>query len=69
MTISAEVEEALWVRSSALLEPKNQVDYNVSYAPGTFPGILVGIPERHVIWGLTYRFLESFMRALDEPFP
>lgn len=69
VTISAEVEEALWVRSSALLEPKNQVDYNVSYAPGTFPGILVGIPERHVIWGLTYRFLESFMRALDEPFP
>jgi 8-oxo-dGTP pyrophosphatase MutT (NUDIX family) len=66
---SPEVEEALWVRSSALLEPKNQVDYTVSYAPGTFPGILVGKPDRHIIWGLTYRFLESFMRALDEPFP
>ena len=69
VTISPEVEEALWVPSSALLEPKNQVDYNVSYAPGTFPGVLVGKPDRHVIWGLTYRFLESFMRALDEPFP
>jgi 8-oxo-dGTP pyrophosphatase MutT (NUDIX family) len=66
---SPEVEEALWVRSSALLEPRNQVDYNVSYAPGTFPGILVGKPDRHIIWGLTYRFLESFMRALDERFP
>ena len=66
---SLEVEEALWVRSSALLEPGNQVDYNVSYAPGTFPGILVGKPDRHVIWGLTYRFLESFMRALGETFP
>ena len=66
---SPEVEEALWVRSSALFEPKNQVDYNGSYAPGTFPGILVGKPDRHVIWGLTYRFLESFMRALGETFP
>ncbi|HEX2465837.1 MAG TPA: CoA pyrophosphatase [Thermoanaerobaculia bacterium] len=66
---SPEVEEALWVRSSALFEPKNQVDYNVSYAPGSFPGILVGKPERHIIWGLTYRFLESFMRALGEKFP
>ena len=66
---SPEVEEALWVRSSALFEPRNQVDYTVSYAPGTFPGILVGKPDRHVIWGLTYRFLESFMRALDETFP
>ena len=66
---SAEVEEALWVRSSALFEPKNQVDYTVSYAPGTFPGILVGKPDRHIIWGLTYRFLESFMRALGEAFP
>jgi 8-oxo-dGTP pyrophosphatase MutT (NUDIX family) len=34
---SPEVEEALWVRSSALFEPRNQVDYTVSYAPGTFP--------------------------------
>jgi 8-oxo-dGTP pyrophosphatase MutT (NUDIX family) len=66
---SHEVEEALWVPSSALLEPKNQVDYTVSYAPGTFPGILVGKPDRHIIWGLTYRFLESFMRALGETFP
>jgi 8-oxo-dGTP pyrophosphatase MutT (NUDIX family) len=66
---SHEVEEALWVPSSALLEPKNQVDYTVSYAPGTFPGILVGKPDRHIIWGLTYRFLESFMRALGEKVP
>jgi 8-oxo-dGTP pyrophosphatase MutT (NUDIX family) len=66
---SPEVEEALWVKSSALFEPTNQVDYTVSYAPGAFPGILVGKPDRHIIWGLTYRFLESFMRSVDEPFP
>jgi 8-oxo-dGTP pyrophosphatase MutT (NUDIX family) len=61
---SPEVEEALWVPSSALLDPGNQVDYNVSYAPGVFPGILVGKPDRHVIWGLTYRFLESFLSII-----
>ncbi|HVR28487.1 MAG TPA: CoA pyrophosphatase [Thermoanaerobaculia bacterium] len=61
---SPEVEEALWVRTSALLEPSNRVDYSVSYAPGVFPGILVGKPDRHIIWGLTYRFLESLLAIL-----
>ena len=34
-----------------------------------FPGIVVGAPDRHVVWGLTYRFLEVFFRALGRPFP
>jgi hypothetical protein len=34
-----------------------------------FPGIVVGEPDRHVVWGLTYRFLEVFFRALGRPFP
>jgi 8-oxo-dGTP pyrophosphatase MutT (NUDIX family) len=66
---SPEVEEAMWVPSSALLEPGNRVEYSVSYAPGTFPGILVGKPDRHIIWGLTYRFLESFLGLLDRKLP
>ena len=32
-----------------------------------FPGILVGEPERHVVWGLTYRFLESFFQRRGPP--
>ena len=31
--------------------------------------ILVGEPGRHVVWGLTYSFLESFFRAVDHPLP
>lgn len=65
---SPEVEEALWVPTSALLEPRNRVDYTVSYAPGVFPGILVGKPDRHVIWGLTYRFLESLLSIIGRTF-
>ena len=34
-----------------------------------FPGILIGEPERHVVWGLTYSFLESFFRAIRRPLP
>jgi 8-oxo-dGTP pyrophosphatase MutT (NUDIX family) len=66
---SPEVEEALWVPSSALLTPRNRVDYTVSYAPGSFPGILVGKPDRHIILGLTYRFLESFLDLLGHQLP
>ena len=32
-----------------------------SSAPSTCPGIRVGDAEGHVVWGLTYRFLESFL--------
>ena len=34
-----------------------------------FPGILVGTPERHVVWGLTYRFLEVFFEIAGKPLP
>jgi len=32
-------------------------------------GLLVGEPGRHVVWGLTYSFLESFFRAVECPLP
>ncbi|MGI9431569.1 MAG: NUDIX hydrolase [Myxococcota bacterium] len=34
-----------------------------------FPGIVVGEPERHVVWGLTYRFIEVFYGAVGRNFP
>jgi hypothetical protein len=34
-----------------------------------FPGIVVGHPERQIVWGLTYRFLEVFHRVVGRPFP
>jgi hypothetical protein len=32
-----------------------------------FPGVLVGEPGRHVVWGLTYRFLERMLEILEHP--
>jgi 8-oxo-dGTP pyrophosphatase MutT (NUDIX family) len=65
-----EVEEALWVPLSHLLDPERRVDYRYPLAPEmVFPGVVVGDPERHVVWGLTFRFLEIFFTVLDVPFP
>jgi 8-oxo-dGTP pyrophosphatase MutT (NUDIX family) len=67
---SPEVREALWVPLSILLDPARHVDYAYPPAPGaTYPGILVGDPERHVVWGLTYRFLEGFFGIVGHPLP
>ena len=32
-----------------------------------YPGIVVGDPVRHVVWGLTYRFLEVFYEIVGRP--
>lgn len=65
-----EVETAFWVPLTRLVDPGCHVSRSFSEAGGlTFPGIVVGNPERHVVWGLTYRFLEIFFRAVGQPFP
>lgn len=68
LTLNAEVAEAFWFPLSDLLEPRRQVQYNY---PGqesmVFPGLVVGDPERHVVWGLTYRFLEIFLEIAGHP--
>jgi len=65
-----EVEEAFWFPLPALREASRHVEYRVD-RPGmdAFPGILVGEPDRHVVWGLTYRFLEVFFQAVGSPLP
>jgi hypothetical protein len=66
----SEVREAFWVPVRELVAPARQVR-RAFRGTGSFefPGIVVGEPDRHVVWGLTYRFLEVFFRALGRPFP
>ena len=65
-----EVREAFWFPLAELLEPARFVERPVARAEiFRFPGILVGEPERHVVWGLTYRFLESFFQIVGRPMP
>lgn len=67
LALSDEVQEALWVPLLRVVDPRHQVEYSKS--GGGYPGILVGRSDRHVVWGLTYRFLELFLARLGRPLP
>lgn len=71
LVANEEVAEALWIPLHLLHEPGRHIDYPYPSA-GTnrsFPGIVVGNPDRHVVWGLTYRFIEVFFGAVGVQFP
>jgi 8-oxo-dGTP pyrophosphatase MutT (NUDIX family) len=70
LDINQEVREALWVPVRDLHLPERHVDFRFPRLPDdmqAFPGIVVGHPERQVVWGLTYRFLEIFFEAVGRP--
>lgn len=60
LRLNHEVREALWISLSSLLEPTRHIRYR--WGPTRFPGIVVGEPDRHVVWGLTHQLVEGFFR-------
>lgn len=66
----SEVRSSMWFPVRGILDRERHVAYR-SAQTGTmeFPGILVGEPGRHIVWGLTYRFVELFMDAIRHPLP
>jgi len=62
-----EVAEAFWFPVRELLDPARRDHYEIRGL--RFPGVLVGEPRRHVVWGLTYRFVEGFFERLGRPWP
>jgi 8-oxo-dGTP pyrophosphatase MutT (NUDIX family) len=65
-----EVQDAFWFPLADMLEETRSVEYKIAHRPDArYPGILVGVPDRHVVWGLTYRFLENLMRVLGHTIP
>jgi 8-oxo-dGTP pyrophosphatase MutT (NUDIX family) len=70
LTPNEEVKEAFWFPFDGLRDSQRHVDHRIEQRPGMrAPGILVGEPDRHVIWGLTYRFLEDFLKILGHTLP
>jgi 8-oxo-dGTP pyrophosphatase MutT (NUDIX family) len=67
LTPNHEVAEALWVPVRMLLDPLRHVGYR--WGPRRWPGIRVGDPDRHVVWGLTYRLLEGLFGVAGMQFP
>jgi 8-oxo-dGTP pyrophosphatase MutT (NUDIX family) len=68
---SEEVQHAFWVPLPSLRDPASHVDHRFRHelGPISMPGIRVGDAEAHVVWGLTYRFLEGLLGLLGEPLP
>jgi 8-oxo-dGTP pyrophosphatase MutT (NUDIX family) len=70
LLLNHEVREAFWFPVASLMDPELHVDHPAQRGSRThFPGILVGEPGRHVVWGLTYRFLEHFFEIVERPLP
>ncbi|MFK7896899.1 MAG: CoA pyrophosphatase [Myxococcota bacterium] len=66
----SEVQSAFWFPLLEMHAEERLVDYAVPQMPKVrFPGILVGEPTRHIVWGLTYGFLEDFFTLLERPLP
>lgn len=66
---TSEVQQAFWFPLFDLHDVARHVPYTYPGAEMEFPGILVGEPGRHVVWGLTYRFIEVFFGIVGQPLP
>jgi len=67
---ASEVRDAFWFPIEELHNPERHVHRSFRETGSMrFPGIVVGDPARHVVWGLTYRFLEVFHEVLGRPLP
>jgi len=66
---TTEVQQAFWFPLFDLHAQERHVPHTYPGAKVEFPGILVGEPGRHVVWGLTYRFLEEFFAIVGAPLP
>jgi 8-oxo-dGTP pyrophosphatase MutT (NUDIX family) len=65
-----EVQQAFWFPVPELLAEERHIVYpHAKYGGRELPGILVGAPDRHIVWGLTYRFLDVFLAAVGKPLP
>jgi 8-oxo-dGTP pyrophosphatase MutT (NUDIX family) len=70
LALNHEVEDAFWFPLNALSDRERYIDHPPKAESGRhFPGILVGEPGRHVVWGLTYRFLDRLLEILGQPLP
>ncbi len=67
LTPNHEVAEVLWVPVRTLLDPACHVGHR--WGPTRWPGIRVGEPDGHVVWGLTYRLLQSLFGLAGRPLP
>lgn len=63
-----EVRSAFWFPLVELRSETRRTTHRIPQLPDhDFPAIVVGEPERHFVWGLTYRFLEAMFALTEHP--
>jgi len=62
-----EVRDAFWVPFADLFDPSRHVGHR--WAGMRWPGVRVRDPDRPVVWGLTYRLLESLFATVGVAMP
>ena len=67
LALNYEVADALWVPVD--VAARSRPTRRPSLGPGALAGILVGEPDRHVVWGLTYRLLRGFFGLVGHTLP
>ena len=69
LVLNYEVAEAFWVPLAWFEDPSRVIDYrHPPYPEVSFPGVVVGKSERHIVWGLTFRFLAAFFGIVGRRF-
>jgi 8-oxo-dGTP pyrophosphatase MutT (NUDIX family) len=71
LVLNSEVEQAFWLPMARFLEAEHHLQRSYSYRglEVMLPAIQVLEGEGPVLWGLTYRFLELFLRIAGEELP
>ena len=70
LALNHEIQDAFWFPLNSLSDRERHIDHPATVeSDRLFPGILVGEPGRHVVWGLTYRFLDQLLEILGRPLP
>jgi 8-oxo-dGTP pyrophosphatase MutT (NUDIX family) len=60
-----EVREGLWVPVQTVVDPARAIRHR--FGLRRFPAIVVGDPDRHVVWGLTYGLLADLFERTGVP--
>lgn len=66
-TVSHEVHDVFWFSLHELADPRRQVMAQVHFG-GTLleaPAIDLGLPDKMVLWGITYRLVNQFREVLE----
>jgi 8-oxo-dGTP pyrophosphatase MutT (NUDIX family) len=61
---SSEVGDSFWISVEDLLHSKNQIQHQTIYSEDPYPGIQ--FPSGKVLWGLTYRFVQTFLTVIRQ---